>query len=640
LNVDAQFSSPQAQDPLISLMQAQPKIEINGPINPIAAFDPPIVRPGQQSILRVTFSALEQSIEMPDALTAPKELTITNGAHGQILQMTGPSLVPLTTYNYRVQGGTTGSFTMPEFVAQVYGKPIRVPAARLEVSDNPPASIAPSQHLILEIPEATPFVGQAIVARIRLPGLIGGAIQSLGQVQFTGPGVIVDQGAVRQRIEPMRNGGSSVAAYVYETMLTPIESGKLSIFAQGFTSGSRFSGPIVINGTINVGGQPQYTLLESDLVQITARPLPREGELAGFTGAIGSYSVDPPTLATNVVRAGEPVKLMFNVRGGGNLARIVPPPAPRAQDWQAFAIPANNTAVPTALVQGFVTFSYTIIPLSEKVHATPSIPFSYFDPEAGGYKDLTVPSVSITVQPGSVPAVLASVIKADSNPDDPEKDLILSGLATAPGRTSGSLTPLQRRSWFPLVQLFPAAAFFGLWLWDRRRRYLEAHPEVLLRRRAKRALRREWRSLRQAARAGDAMGFATSAVSAMRVACAPHYPAEPRALVGADVLQMLDQRPGELGTRVGESSLERPIGLTLKDRLSILPGGFPGPGSKLSESVISSGENDSGSTAEVVRRFFNITDAGRFDNASSDASELLALQPKLDEVLQRLEARL
>ena len=75
-------------------------------------------------------------------------------------------------------------------------------------------------------------------------------------------------------------------------------------------------------------------------------------------------------------------------------------------------------------------------------------------------------------------------------------------------------------------------------------------------------------------------------------ACAPHYPAEPRALVGGDVLPLLPEA----------------------DR--------------------------AGRAGEVVRRFFAVTDAVRFGTAAPSATELLPLQPELERVLQQLEARL
>jgi hypothetical protein len=164
---------------------------------------------------------------------------------------------------------------------------------------------------------------------------------------------------------------------------------------------------------------------------------------------------------------------------------------------------------------------------------------------------------------------------------------VLSGLAASPGWT-GTLLPLQTSPWFPIVQLIPAGAFLGLWTWDRRRRYYEQHPDVLLRRRARRALHREWRALRRAARDKDAPRFAGAAVSAMRVACAPHYPAEPRALVGKDILQVI-------GTN---------------------------------------------GVSDTVRRFFATSDAAHFAANKSDLSGLLTLQPELEKVLEQLESRL
>jgi hypothetical protein len=320
--------------------------------------------------------------------------------------------------------------------------------------------------------------------------------------------------------------------------------------------------------------------------------LPKEGELPGFTGAVGTFALDNVELGTNLVTVGEPVKLRVKVYGDGNLARLVPPPAPRLREWQVF--PAKNDPVPPQFIQaqGFATFSYTLVPLSDKVGTTPAIPFSGFDPKLGAYADLTIPAVPISVKPGATPVDLPTLTQANAAEAESEKEPTLSGLATSPGLEAGSLLPLQRQLWFPLVQLVPGAAFLGLWSWDRRRRYLEQHPEVVLRRRARRALHHERRRLRRAANLGDSQRFAVSAINAMRVACAPHYPAEARALVGGDVLPVLPE-------------CERT--------------GRPG---------------------EVVRRFFAIADASRYAGESADARELLKLQPELERVLDQLEASL
>ena len=99
---------PPPQDPLMSLMMSQPKIELAAVPKATAAFDPPVVRPGEQAFYRVMFNALEESIEWPDKIAAPPQLEIRPGAHGQILQMTGTNMEPRTSFNYRVRASSLG----------------------------------------------------------------------------------------------------------------------------------------------------------------------------------------------------------------------------------------------------------------------------------------------------------------------------------------------------------------------------------------------------------------------------------------------------------------------------------------------------------------------------------------------------
>jgi len=129
--------------------------------------------------------------------------------------------------------------------------------------------------------------------------------------------------------------------------------------------------------------------------------------------------------------------------------------------------------------------------------------------------------------------------------------LKLSGLAPVPGKTAASLEPLQLRGWFVGVQLAPVIGLLALWQWERRRRFLEAHPEIVRRRQARRALRRKKRELKNAASAGDAAAFVRHAADAMKISCAPHFPAHPQALVCADVLAQLDD--AAQNGRAGES---------------------------------------------------------------------------------------
>jgi hypothetical protein len=249
--------------------------------------------------------------------------------------------------------------------------------------------------------------------------------------------------------------------------------------------------------------------------------------------------------------------------------------------------------------RGFATFNYTLIPLSDRITSTPRIPFSFFDPSKRAFADLTVPPVPIQVlpAPGGVsrlpPAGAAALTASSDEGRDAEgRNLVMNGLSETPGVVVSTLVPIQQRTWFIVFQFVPAVALGLLWLWDRRRRFLAAHPEVRLKRRARRGLRRYQRRLRQAAAAHDTTGFVKAAVNAMREACAPHEAANPKALVCGDVLQAI-----------------------------------PAP-------------EREGKSGEVVRRLFTAADLIQFGGRVPEGEHLLGLRSDLEQLLAHLRARL
>ena len=207
----AQTPTQPPRDPFMSLMVTQPKIDIPAVPSATAMFDPPMVRPGERSYLRVMFNALEESIEWPTNLAAPPHLEIRPGAHGQIFQLMGATMEPRTAVNYRVRASSPGSYMVPEFVVRVAGRPVTVPAASLQVVAAPPTGVPPAAQLALELRATNLFVGQAVAARVLLPASSGGVVQGLGQPQLSGGGILADLGGARQRFEMLPQGGDPSA---------------------------------------------------------------------------------------------------------------------------------------------------------------------------------------------------------------------------------------------------------------------------------------------------------------------------------------------------------------------------------------------------------------------------------------------
>ena len=210
----AQTQPPPQPDPLMSLMMAQPKVNFDAPVIAIPTLDPSVVRPGDESIYRVTFNAMQDSIAWPTNIVAPG-LQVRPTASGQLLQMSPSSMEPRTTFNHRLRAEKPGTYTIPEFTVQVYGRPVKVPSIALEVSQAAPASATASQMLYLEFPETNVWVGQSVRARILLPAGPGGAVQGLTQVQLTGQGFIVDPSAVRQSVQVIPRPGGGAHAQLH-----------------------------------------------------------------------------------------------------------------------------------------------------------------------------------------------------------------------------------------------------------------------------------------------------------------------------------------------------------------------------------------------------------------------------------------
>ena len=533
-NLPAQI--PQPISPAVAaqiVMQPQPRADRSALQNIFvtAEFDPPVVGVGEKTFFRVSISAIEHGIHWPEKISAPAELQFGKGAHGQLTQPDGTLFRPLTSFLYEVTATAAGQFTVPEFAVPVETTMVNVPATTVQVTKKNSVPMAPpARRLVLEVSATNLFEGQPVRVRVFLPA-DEKKTEGVRDIQFNGSSVMTDKTATHLSIGPVNLGGQLRPAFIYETVLTPMAAGPIMLSVQGFTAPPFSVGPISITssgGQITLGGAMQIApeFLVSDAVNLKVLPLPAENELSGFTGAFGKFLADKPILSTNRVRVSEPVHLKIGFHGAGELTRFVPPAAPRARDWQIIADkpPASG---------------FTFIPQTDAATSTPAIPFCAFDPQTGKYYDLTVPVLPITVVGEGLPAQLADA----ENQNEPAPKL--SGLAATPFPTTSSLQPLQLQGWFVLMQILPVYGLFLLWQWDQRRRFWETHPDLHRRHLARRALRREKRRL---SAASDALTFAQHAVTALQIGVAPHFPAQPDALVGSDVLAVLGENEPEAAT--------------------------------------------------------------------------------------------
>ncbi len=582
-------------DLLMQLMQSQLPVDVISPVTAKTECDPGFLTVGQKAIYRVTLNALDVSVQWPRQMPLPEGLKMTLAARGQVQEAMGTTIRPQTTLNFHLTAERPGFYRIPAFTIEVYGKPVTVPEASLQVVAGPVEDAEYARQLVLQPLRTNLFVGESLRVRVLTPATISNVVETLTQLQFNGDGFQEDKVIYYQKVETILLHGRRVQASVIESSIMPLATGPQTLSVQAFTAGRQFLGPVVLRGiTSAFAAQSRQVLLDSEPVTINVQPLPPEGTAKGFTGFIGKLSVERPQLNTNSLRIGDVATLRVTFRSRDGFARFTPPPPPRVPGWQIF--PPTPTepappATPLVMLNSSAAFAYAMIPMSEEIRQTPAIPFRFFDPDQGEYVEATIPPVDVSVVAGDLPADWKPVNLSADEPSRKRK-ATLSEFAASPGKTVATLVPLQLQAWFGLVQLAPALAFGGLWYWDRRRRFLEAHPEIVRCRLARRALRREKRALRQAAAGGDAPGFVRRAVAALQIAAAPHFPAAPRALVCSEVLSLFD------------------------------------------------GAEQGGRTGEVIRLFFAREADQTFAAKPESAGPLFELRADLEKILEKMEARL
>jgi len=578
--------------PLMQLMASQPSVDVNSAVAAGATFDPSFANVGDKIVFRVTLNALDATVRCPQEIQAQEGLKLTLYARGQTFQPVANSLRPLTALNYHTKVQRRGFYGISGLELEVDGKRIQVPAAQLEVWDDFKVDRKRARELILAPARTNVFLGESVRMRVQLPGSSSNILQMLAQLQFNGEGILSDKNSIEQKVETIEVNGRKVAAWTMETKVTPFMPGRRTVTAQAFTSGFHLSGPVSpADQAAFLGRSQQPVLLDSDPVTLQVRPLPPLGTAKAYNGFIGHVSLAQPVLGTNVLSVGDAVRLLVTFQSPESLARLVPPPAPQMRNWQIF--PPMPTETPPSAVprtDQTATFAYTLIPLSEEITHTPAIPFSVFDPASATYLDLTFPPVKVKVIADGLPSDWKPVATSVGSED--EAKLTLSELVVAAGKARGRLVPPQLQPWFVPGLLLPVVIMIGIWAYDRHRRFLETHPDIVRRRQARRALRREKRALRQAAAHGDAPGFARRAVRALQIAAAPHFPAEPRALVCSEVLSVLDE------------------------------------------------DERAGRVTEIIRSCFESDDRTSFAPKQESPNSLFALRPDLEEILGRMEARL
>ncbi len=138
--------------------------------------------------------------------------------------------------------------------------------------------------------------------------------------------------------------------------------------------------------------------LETNPVIIEVQPLP-ENAPDGFNGAVGQFEIKA-SLSEDETKVNEPVTLVVELKGIGNIQTLTEPALPELPYWRFFDSQATTVIDEGAnILSGVRTFERLIVPGQPGRLTFPPISFSYFDPQAEVYRTITTNPVPITVLP-------------------------------------------------------------------------------------------------------------------------------------------------------------------------------------------------------------------------------------------------
>ncbi len=146
-------------------------------------------------------------------------------------------------------------------------------------------------------------------------------------------------------------------------------------------------------------GQGETRKIVSPAVPIKILPFP-EGAPESFNGAVGSFTL-AAGLTSRTVKAGEAVNLSITVAGKGNLKTLTAPKLPDMPDFKVYdTMSSLDISKNGDMIGGKKVFTTILIPKTSGKLTIPRIRFSFFDPAAKAYRELSAGPLELTAEKG------------------------------------------------------------------------------------------------------------------------------------------------------------------------------------------------------------------------------------------------
>ncbi|MFH0726110.1 MAG: BatD family protein [Pseudomonadota bacterium] len=373
------------------------------------------------------------------------------------------------THTFLLVPKRTGKLTVPAMTATLEGKTYSTEPIIVEVSERSEESAAEERDIevIGRVTETSPYAGQQIVYTFLLrygveiantqytpPDFPGFSAKQIGEQQSRQQvvnGRRYQEVALSYVLIPTKSGEATIGPAVLrcDTMDSQSRRGSARDRMDPFSPDSFFGNRRLV---------PR--VLKTDPIPLKVRSLPPETGSTPFSGLVGEFSM-AASLETNEMKVGDSATLSISIQGTGNIMDAGFPTVLVPDAFKQYAdSPQSDIQLGAAGYEGKKVFRLALVAVTPGDHQVVPAPVSYFDPEKGVYRFLSVAPVPIRVRasesPPEAPVVVSSPAESEALPGVQKKKVDFTGRDILPLKTG--LDALESRG--PLSGFLFSVALF------------------------------------------------------------------------------------------------------------------------------------------------------------------------------------
>jgi hypothetical protein len=261
------------------------------------------------------------------------------------------------------------------------------------------------------------FVGQPVVATFKLYSRLRSRSDIIKNPGFYGFSVhdmvnLEDKQLTTEKI----NGRLFDVHTIRQVSLYPLQEGEYMIEAMTIRNRALFRKSIDLNsmgdnepevreGIIDDSNDPKLPkgveAYENEMstapVKITVKPVPVANKPADFNGATGNFSISA-SLEKNTLARNEEGHFIITIKGAGNFNQLSPPVIQWPEGIEGFEPLIDDTLDKKhSPLNGSKIFKFGFVSAKSGNYQLPAIHFSFFDPAANAYKQVTTTAQQVQV---------------------------------------------------------------------------------------------------------------------------------------------------------------------------------------------------------------------------------------------------